>query len=62
MSWRMNKSKINGAQMIDVGLVNDGRRLMNSKGEKRTSGKTACRFIVLTFDRMNDDSWLEGSE
>ncbi len=39
--------------MIDVRLVNDGRRLMNSK-EKRT----VCFLVILTFDRiikrMND--------
>ncbi len=53
MSWRTNNSEINGAQMIDVRLVNDGRRLMNSK-EKRT----VCFLVILTFDRiikrMND--------
>jgi hypothetical protein len=53
MSWRTNKSEINGPQMIDIRLVNDGRRLMNSKEEK-----TACFFVILTFDRiikkMND--------
>jgi hypothetical protein len=53
MSWRTNKSEINGPQMIDIRLVKGGRRLMNSK-EKRT----ACFLVILTFDRiiktMND--------
>ena len=39
--------------MIDIRLVNDGRRLMNSKEER-----TACFLVILTFDRiiktMND--------
>lgn len=41
--------------MIDVWLVNDGRRLMNSKEEEE---RTAYFFVILTFDRiiktMND--------
>jgi hypothetical protein len=48
MSWRTNQSEINEAQMIDIGLVNGGRRLMNSKGERTA----CCFFVILTFDRI----------
>jgi len=38
-----NKFEINGARMIDIRLVNSGRRLMNSKERKKKTG-TACFF------------------